>query len=324
MSNIENNEMLSKILVDLSTELALDEDRLNFYVDKLKSIYCVGFRHDYSAITRILFLTSNSKDTRDILCSNIYDIYEVAKEDVSNDIRFIDSLRKLWDHINLENIRMLELTKIAEQANAANEVAATMANDVGQSKEELGIVNREIAQAKNELKLIQTNIKNSTTESITILSIFAGIVMAFSGGMSFIANAISGINKIGPYRLAVFILLIGNVMFNVIFLLLYMIGKITDKYTGSSSGCSKTKEGCTYRQFSCYIIKYPYIAWFNFSIIIGIIMSLYLSIVDRFDIFSRIINGELWWLIFATIILLTIIGFGYFIANKLINYKCKL
>lgn len=322
MNNIENNEMLTKILVDLSTELTLDEDGLNSYVDKLKGVYCVGFRHDYSAITRILFLTSSSKDTRDILCSNIYDIYEVAKENTNNDIRFIDSLRKLWDHINLENIRMIELTKIAEQANTANEVAATMANDVGQSKEELELVNREITDAKNELKVIQTNMKNSTTESITILSIFAGIVMAFSGGMSFISNAISGINKIGPYRLAIFILLIGNVMFNVIFLLLYMIGKITGKYTGSNNGCPKARTHCECRKFSCYIIKYPYIAWFNFLNFVGIVMAFYLSIVDRFNIFSRVINKEWYWLLFSIVLILIIVIIFCIIANKLVKYKC--
>lgn len=324
MNNIENNDILKRILVDLSTELALDDDKLTQYVNKLKIVYVEGFRHDYSSITMILFSISSVKDARDILCSNIYDIYEIAKEDVNNDIRFIDSLRKLWDHINLENVRMIELTKIAEQANAANEVASTMAYDVGTSKEELKLVNQEIADAKKELSIIRTNMKNSTTESITILSIFAGIVMAFSGGMSFISNAISGINKIGSYRLGIFILLIGNVMFNVIFLLLYMIGKITGKYTGSNSGCSKTKEECTCRKNSCYFIRYPYIVWFNFLNVSGIVMAFYLSIIDRFDIFSRIINKELGWLSFAIILVIIVIAFAYILGNKLIKCKCEL
>ena len=317
----KNNE-LKEILIQLSEDIELKG--VKRYYLKFKEIYSNGFRHDYSEITRILFSMNSNQDIRDYVASNINEIYKFSKkmdaeEKLTHDSDVTNSLRKLKDHINLENIRMASLLRISNQAVSANEAAATMINQLDENKQkmrdinekvndatkaattiieqfdtnknEMEKINKKVNSAKRDMNSIRDQMKNSTTESITILSIFAGIVMAFSGGMSFISNAISGVNKIGPYRLSIFILLIGNIMFNVIFLLLFMIGKITNKYTGSLTTCSKPKGDCKNRSFKCYITKYPYIVWFNFIDVIGIVVALYLNFIDRFNIFTRFINS---------------------------------
>lgn len=138
---------------------------------------------------------------------------------------------------------MSELEKISNKAIVAsdniNYIKYKLEDEVNETKEELEnklkAIDRKTNEAQNKLNYIHNDMKNNITQSITILSIFAGVVMAFTGGMSYISQALVSLNSIGPYRVGVFITLIGTVMFNLIFLLLYMIGKLTDRYIGSLS-----------------------------------------------------------------------------------------
>lgn len=331
--NRSKNELLGKLLIQISddTELANVEN----YIKEFESIYSdEDFRHEYSKITNVLFSIDESYEKRAALTAKIEFIEQsIVNEDV------LTKMDKLCDHIKLEDIRMTKLINISEKANSATEVAATVSGEIGRSKKQIDNLNqridkynkktedftKSIKNAERKMRDIHQRMNNSTTESITILSIFAGIVMAFSGGMSFISNAISGINKIGPYRLAIFILLIGNIMFNIIFLLIYMIGKVVGRYTGSNSQCFSIKETCKEKTAECYIVKYPYIIWFNFFDIIGIIIALYLDFIDRFNIFTKIfINRELdvlmWISVGLFLIFLFLIKYSW---NKIRDCKCK-
>lgn len=324
---MDKNDFLKKVIGELAGDTELTDDKLSEYLNRFNIIYSDDFRHDYSEITRILFLLTNDQDARDFMASKIKDIYNKSKEydqeqGLSESSKTTKALRKLKDHINLENIRMAEFLKISGEVNNANEVAATLVQEIDENQSVMNKLNSEVKKAENNMKNIQEQMKESTTESITILSIFAGIVMAFSGGMSFISNAISGINKIGPYRLSIFILLIGDIMFNVIFLLLYMVGKIINKYTGSASICHNPKEFCEKKNFSCYAIKYPYVVWFNFWAITGIVVSLYLSFIDRFNIFTRTLNGQCSWGIWSVIIGIMIAFIFWKVGKKIKKSKC--
>lgn len=317
----EKNNCLKEVIRELADDSKLTDEKLTEYLTRFDNIYSNDFRHDYSEVTRILFSLTSSQDVRDFMASKVKDIYNKSKE-VNEKSYTTKALKKLKDHINLENIRMVELIKISTDVTAANETAATLVGEFDKNQHIIKDLNREIEKAEENVKSVQESIKNSTTESITILSIFAGIVITFSGGISFIANAISGINKIEPYRLSVFILLIGNIMFNVIFLLLYMIGKITNKYTGSRS-VRCFEEICNNKKFSCYVIKYPYIIWFNFIDIYCIAISLYLSFIDRFNVFTRMLNRQWWWSFLSVILGVFLIILFLCFTNKIKNINCS-
>lgn len=64
------------------------------------------------------------------------------------------------------------------------------------------------------------------TEMILILTIFAAIIMTFSGGLTFLGNALAGMKDTDPYKISFVILLCGIVMFNMIFYLLHTIDRI--------------------------------------------------------------------------------------------------
>lgn len=84
-----------------------------------------------------------------------------------------------------------------------------------------------VEKAKNKL---EEETKGMEKEYISILGIFASVVLAFMGGISFSSSVLSAINKAPILRLVFVINLLGFVLANVIYLLLNFIAKINSKH----------------------------------------------------------------------------------------------
>ena len=63
-------------------------------------------------------------------------------------------------------------------------------------------------------------------EYITILGIFAAIVLSFTGGMTFSTAVLEHINAVSPYRLITVVLAIGLVLINLMWMLIDFIRDI--------------------------------------------------------------------------------------------------
>lgn len=338
MKNESRNRKLEELLISVSKDILLKN--YESYVEDFKEIYSDGFRHEYSTITRVLMSINDVQD-RDYLPEKIKKINENIE-----DINTHEKVSKLWDHVNLENIRLRELINISENVQIALETAKNINEQVEASKKEINEINTDIKNARNDLlntqsnlkkaekklKKVQKTMKDSTTQSITILSIFAGVVMAFTGGMSYISQALASLNQIGPYRAGIFIILIGIVMFNLIFLLLYMIGKLTDKYIGSAScKCEDPKKGCTNRKMKCGIKRYPYIIWFNLISLMIITTILIVLFLDKYDLFVHrfidIIAAFAWYKLFQDAAIIACVSSIYILFGIIINmiykFKCE-
>ncbi|BCZ49305.1 hypothetical protein psyc5s11_53720 [Clostridium gelidum] len=186
-----------------------------------------------------------------------------------------------------------------------------------------------IKESEKKLEIVQKNLKDSTTQSITILSIFAGVVMAFTGGMSYISQALAALNSIGPYRAGIFIVLIGSVMFNLIFLLLYMIGKLTDRYIGSYNCKGKDpNKGCTNRTMACCIKRYPYIIWFNLISLMIILTIVIVLFLDKYDLFVHrfidIVTSFAWYKLFQDMAIIACVSIIYIAFALLVNIIWKI
>lgn len=363
MNEEQKKIKLINVINDIANETLLTEDNKQNYIKQLEKIYTNDFRHEYSEITGVLF-SIESIEGRDYLAHKIKDMYEYVEKKLGDDnkplytLEFKKSLRKLWDHVNLENIRMNELARISENANKASEKANSTEEKLKEADIKISNLNstiqkinnktkdfdkkikgfnQNINSSKKQLNNLHKNMKNSTTEFVTILSIFAAIVIGFTGGMTYISNAIISLGQIGPYRAGVFILLIGIIMFDTIFLLLYMIAKLTDKYIGSIGKCKNGGEFCNTKTIGCCLNRYPYVIFFNASIILLIISAILLYGVDRYNIISMWVNYFIkdfnWYKLFTLIATLIITYFtlkqiGIYdkfknTINKVINYKCN-
>ena len=90
-----------------------------------------------------------------------------------------------------------------------------------------------IADAKVDL---HKEIKGVEKEYITILGIFAAIILAFVGSFTFSTSVLNNIASVGVIELSVVALVIGIVLFNLIAYLIDFLKEINDKVDYDAKG----------------------------------------------------------------------------------------
>ena len=216
-------------LVDILKSLALEvlnKDSLDSKVTELNDIYGDedndnGYRHSYSNIfSTIASINQDSKmGTIEVLCNNLYMLAKCS--DIKNPKR----VEKLYDHVNLE----------IAQINYMSDMKNGLVSDISQIKQK----NDEFKQASSQLKKkvdaynktskeLEGKINGLSRDYIAILGIFAAIILAFTGGISFTKGFLSLQEVPSFYVIRVF-----SVTFILwilsIWMLLTFISKIIDK-----------------------------------------------------------------------------------------------
>lgn len=193
---------------DLISELSVKEyPNIDRYIHEVKDIYSNGFRHSYSDITALLIrLDRENENAISNICQNLYSILAELADPQYKEV--YKNLNKLYDHIALEQIRLREVYK--------------------DSKE---LVKRTKEMSNDATKLLEET-KGIKQEVITILGIFAAIILAFTGGMAFSTSVLANIHLSSIYRIITAILLIGFVVFNILYALFYFIGIMVGKPVG--------------------------------------------------------------------------------------------
>lgn len=121
---------------------------------------------------------------------------------------------KIYDHCNLANNQRAKIEEISQDISQV--AGASLSKEVEKTKK----------QIEDDLK---KELKHHEREYITILGIFASIVLAFVGGLIFSTSVLENINAISIYRLLLVIGLLAFVLINVIYLLVKFITAINDK-----------------------------------------------------------------------------------------------
>lgn len=274
---------LKKYLLEMATS-CMDEDAIRSMAIKLKALYSNGFRHNYSEFFPLI--VDISKDDNeynlDFLSTNLEESRALVERDyVSGEKEFKGlymPLSKLSDHINLEIGRYNYYSRSEQKVR-----------DLEKRNQSLRI---DLKKATDELVTAQKTVSTMQTELISVLSIFAAIVLAFSGSLSFIGNALNGMSNTSFFKAVFFILLCGMVVFNLIFLMMYIVGKITGRNIYArceSEDCSCDPSGKPKCKGITRIKKrLPYIFWMNISLLI--LMAL--------DIVMWCLNMNFWFLPF--------------------------
>ena len=152
----------------------------------------------YSEISNFLFNLSEEK--RATFLGNLEKllIYSMDKNiTISSDA--LNVIVKIYDHSQLVNYQI-------ENINST--------------------FNNSISNAKIDL---HKEIKGIEKEYISILGIFASIILAFVGGITFSSSVLQNIGTVSIYRLLLVTTILGFVLVNVIWLLLKFISMINDK-----------------------------------------------------------------------------------------------
>lgn len=242
----EKRNLLNEVLIELSKSqriLEVPKNRAKFFI-RLESIYynCnkENFRHFYSDIFSTLTLIDgdSSIGSLDILAQNIKTIkdgYIPRNEDEKGKIIDISKeIVKLYDHTNLDIARInytKTMTNDTLSELSKNKFLTTSLEEkvIKSEKKLIELSNNIIDKAQNLSNEIQENQKNMQKEYITILGIFASIVLAFTGGMAFSSSVLENIDKSSVFRISLITLIIGIVFFNLIWILIDFIRDINGK-----------------------------------------------------------------------------------------------
>lgn len=214
---MKKRDDLIGILLELSDGFLEENDKiLDEYASRMSNIYSDGYRQLYSELFPILMkISGGDADSLQPLTTNLVSLYRhVGESDKwsrsdGKDPELYGHLLKLSDHINLEMQRMIE--------RAANEEKFNRLYD-----ELVEIHGKSIKLEQKHRKAVK-KIKNLQLETVSILAIFAAIVVAFSGGVNILGNALAGIGQVEMQDLAFIVILCGIILFNTVAFLMHVV-----------------------------------------------------------------------------------------------------
>ncbi|GHP76395.1 hypothetical protein VN0240_06140 [Helicobacter pylori] len=201
----DKDKKLEKIIVLLCEEGDLSSQKDQIIKD-LKEIYKGEYKHKYSKITTIILNSTRDKEQAFMmLTQNIKTLKEIQDNKEVESIK--PKLEKLYDHMNLECIRLQDFD---EKMSRVKDVSIKLEDELN----------------KNYKKLSE-ELNKQQTQYITILGIFASIVLTFVGGLAFSTSVLSNIDKANAYRLVFVMAFIALFFGNILYLLFSFLSKIS-------------------------------------------------------------------------------------------------
>lgn len=242
MTNDEKKEMLLKLVDALcSADFSKNENEIEVWSQKLNEIYADGYRHSYSdlfyKLQEILLRDSEDSDilgeNLNVLEHHITKILEQSADD-SGLQRTVESYRKFADHIRLEigryNFIKIRFKQAEEQSKIPSlpeaEQIRKQVDDLSKAVDKMRPISTQALKVTENLDSI---LESNKISSITALTVFSAVVLAFSGGFTFEAGVLQGMTSATAYRLVFTVSLTGFILFNTIFMLLYLVGKMAGK-----------------------------------------------------------------------------------------------
>ncbi|GEM_PF-4493255 len=201
-----------------------------------------GFRHQYSRISSCIFnarfnVNEGNKsedaenveylnDSAQILANNLAVIREKIKNDKST--KLLIPITKLYDHVNLELLRINYNAILNEDQDAKIDALLVKIKYQDEKLEEKE--NKVLSKVDD----VEEKISSVQKDNVAILAIFAAVIMAFTGGFSFIANSFSGLGSIPLEKLICLTSFIGIILTNLLYALLKFIWSIIKRKEDSN------------------------------------------------------------------------------------------
>ena len=185
---------LNNILLELAKGESFNQDKARkcSVYRRLEYIYYNSngnnFRHYYSDMFSVIVMIHNDQRVGDVntLCANLADImcgYRPMNNDqYGNIIDISDNIRKLYDHVNLD-VSRINLSDGSDRVVSGEENILSL-------KKRPNVLEGKLKNAKNDLDDANLKLKNQQKEYITILGIFAAIVLSFVGSFTFASSVL--------------------------------------------------------------------------------------------------------------------------------------
>lgn len=242
-SNERSFQNVSKRLSSLIEKIAhadrMDDETAEAYAEELNEYYNSGHYNLYSATYQWMSRDAADDSDMEYLSINFDQIIAAYKRKYPKNRRNLERVTKLADYI------LLEQARAGVQSTLDRNVVSNLSN---------------AKAALNKLESLREEIdisrKESSAQTITVLSIFTGIAMAFFGGFSLLGSAFDSL-EYGVPAVAIVSLIVGLILFNTIFVFLYVASKISGN---PISGCGKQDcvscdSGSTCKAKKCWITR---------------------------------------------------------------------
>ncbi|MGL2889252.1 hypothetical protein ACQKBN_00725 [Helicobacter pylori] len=203
----DKDKKLEEMIVSLCEkgDLSSQTDQI---IKDLKEIYQGEYRHKYSKITTIILNSTRDREQAFMtLTQNIRTLKEIQDKDNKEVESIKPKLEKLYDHMNLECIRLQDFD---EKMSKVKDVSIKLEKELNKNYEKLS-----------------EELNKQQTQYITILGIFASIVLTFVGGLAFSTSVLSNIDKANAYRLVFVMAFIALFFGNILYLLFSFLSKIS-------------------------------------------------------------------------------------------------
>lgn len=211
------------------------------------------YRHSYFEISR--HIESLGYDVGDTLERSIQNVLEYSA-DIDEHSDVTKKISKLSDHVSLELLRLSRMRQISYLSDKIHK--------------EMDKTSEMVKEKRNEMDEIDKKVNNIHAEVITILGIFAGLVIGFSIDFQLLAQSLSDMGKVSFFKEIAFVSIIGIILFDSIFLLLFAVSRISQRSLAINCkhkdchNCGRPKK-CK----NSFVHKYPYV--FVYNLILSIV-----------------------------------------------------
>lgn len=235
MNENDGMELLLKFIDDISLEpFAWDEEieneSLERYYMQLKRIYSdENFRHLYSSVSRKM--EEYNPDVYSALPGLLATILEYAERKLTSvemqeqkrereQERVCKSIKKLWDHIDLECVRLDRMAAVKQYTERAIHSMNISMDKTKEIEEKWEDINTRVNEA-------QETAKSFHAQSITILGIFSALVLGVALELNVFSAAVASVSENNLWVKLVTVAFSGVIIFNTIFMLLFSTAKIS-------------------------------------------------------------------------------------------------
>lgn len=254
---MDRAELLKETLDEMIGLMDPSKEEIQAIVEKLKIVYSdEKFRHSYYEISQQI--EGLEGDVRDNLC-NTMDLVmqEVDRTDHLTSVS--KGVTKLYDDLKLETLRLARMGKVQFFSDKAERALSEAEN-----------INK---KSKMDISHLKQRVNGFHGQSITILGIFSGLVLGFSAEIQLLSESFANIDNMHMRNMLLYLLVIGFVVFNTLFMLMYAVSKIADHSIAvlcRNRDCTTCSE--THNIIVRLLRKYPYILVFNIIVIVGVFL----------------------------------------------------
>ena len=241
-----------------SEKYSTEESDKKEILKKFIEYYTKHQRHQYPVISKFVSdKMGESEDSISYILNNIEDMLLFLKYKTEDLREFIESERKLKAEELILNIeKIYDHVALEEERIKSNSISVRNSNE----QIERNVINTFNSITDSFQEKVDEISNSLNANIITVVGLFSAIIFVFFGGITTLSSFVDGVFEINKKEellcplLA--LLVVGFIIFNTIFLLLYTIAKIVNKNIGSVIS-SSLNEYYWYEEKndSCYLVR---------------------------------------------------------------------